>query len=406
MSGPLASPGFRRVTATQFLTVFNDNALKQTVLLLSLDAGHLGRDPQALAGLVFALPFLLLGVTAGDLADRLPRHRVLLAAKLAEVGILLLAAWALARESLPWGLAALGLMGAQSAFLGPAKYGILPQLLPRAELGRANGFFHGTVMVGIILGTGCAGLLKDGLGGRLWLGAVLLAALAAAGSAIAARVPPVPAADPGRRLRWNPLATLPAGLRVAAARPQLLRAMTAHALFYLAGGAFLFSWNQLGREVLHVPDATWSAGLAALSLSLAMGSLLAGRLSRHRLRTELAPLGGGMLALALLAAALGPARPDWIFAVLFLGQAAAGLLLVPLNTLLQVLPDPAARGRALGASMTLDWIAICGASLLKLAMTAAGLGPQEGLAVLAGVLLLAASLAPRTLGTPVRAGRG
>ncbi|MDP7035903.1 MAG: MFS transporter, partial [Planctomycetota bacterium] len=60
---------FWSFTATQFLGAFNDNAFKQMILLVAVDASSSG-GIQALASGLFALPFILFSGVAGWLSDR------------------------------------------------------------------------------------------------------------------------------------------------------------------------------------------------------------------------------------------------------------------------------------------------------------------------------------------------
>jgi len=388
---------FRHMVATQFLTVFNDNAFRQTVLLLALaaDSAGFGSDPQARAGLVFALPFLVFAVFAGDVADRFSKRGVIVAAKWAEVGVMALATFALFAGSLPFGVAALFLMGAQSAFLSPAKYGIIPEIVARRDLGRANGLMHSSVLVGIILGQSAAGIMKSALPGAIWSIPLLLALLALFGVWIARKIAPVPVADPQRRLRLNPFARLPAGMAIAWRNKPLFAVMMAHGVFHLIGGVFLYSWNQMGVRELGQNEGLWSAALALLSVALAAGSLLAGRLCRNRLRAGLVPLGGVILAATMFAVAAGPRSAGYAFGVLMCGYVAAGLFLVPLNTLLQQLPDEAEKGLAQGASITLDWLFLVAASFLKEGLTMAGIGAADSFWVLGGIMLVTTLLLVR-----------
>ncbi|RMH03435.1 MAG: MFS transporter [Planctomycetota bacterium] len=394
-SPPPLGRSFRFLTAAQFLTVFNDNAFKQTVLKLALASSVLGGDPQARAGLVFALPFLLFAVLAGDLADRVSKRTVVLAAKWAEVGVMLLAAAALGLGSLPLGLAALFLMGAQSAFLGPAKYGLLPELVPDPQLSRANGVFQASVVAGIVIGTGCIDFVRVALGPRLWLAPLGFALLAFLGALLARGIEPVPAADPDRRLRLDPFARLRAGLRRAATVPGLRRAMFGRALFYHAGAVLLFAWNEMGERLLEVDPRWWTAGLGALTLAMGLGSWLAGRLSGGAPRPGFAVLGAVAMGTGFLAAGLGPRSPGFVLAVMLAANAFSGFYLVPLMTLGQQLPPPADRGRIQGACQMLDWIGIVAASLAKEAMTRFGLDALDVLVVLGLEFLLAAALLQR-----------
>jgi acyl-[acyl-carrier-protein]-phospholipid O-acyltransferase/long-chain-fatty-acid--[acyl-carrier-protein] ligase len=390
---PRLGGSFRRLVATQFLTVVNDNAFKQIVLLLALTQGSalLGQDAQAGAGLVFALPFLLFAVFAGDLADRCSKPRVIVATKLAEVGVMLLAALALGTGSLELGLLALFLMGAQSAFLGPAKYGLIPELVPTPELSRANGSFNAWVVGGILLGIGGSGFLLSGLGReRLWLAGLLFAAVAAVGAWIARGIEPVPAADPARPLRLDPLLRLRDGWRLAARCPGLRSSMLGRSLFYHVGAVVLFAWNEMGTTLLEVREDWWTAGLASLTVSLGAGSYLAGRLSRGRPRPSLSVISGGAMGLLFLAVGLGPREPGWVLGVMLAANFFTGMYLVPLMTLIQQLPAGADRGRIQGASQMMDWVFILAASLAKMSMTWLGLDAAQVFLVLGAELALAA----------------
>ncbi len=392
---PRLGASFRLLVGTQFLTVFNDNAFKQIVLLLAVARGEalLGADAQASAGLVFALPFLLFAVFAGDLADRLPKPRIVAATKWAEAGVMLLAALALGSGSLELGLLVLFLMGAQSAFLGPAKYGLIPELVARRELSRANGVFNAWVVAGILLGIGCSGFLMQALGqDLLWMAGILFAAVAVVGALVAGRIQRQPAADPERPLRLNPLLRLRDGLALAAEIPGLRGCMLGRALFYHVGAVVLFAWNEMGSRLLEVEEQWWTAGLATLTISLGAGSYLAGRLSRGRPRPGFSILSAAAMGLGFLAVGFGPRDPAFVLGVMLAANFFTGMYLVPLMTLIQQLPAEADRGRIQGSSQMLDWVMILAASLAKISMSWLGLDAAEVFLVLGAELLLASLL--------------
>src|SRR6185295_18651696 len=101
---------------------------KQLVLLLSIAAARAAgaSDLQGLAMFVFAAPFLAFTGYAGYLADRYSKRSIVVACKIAEIGIMGLGAAAFAIYEVDkrlWPLyAVLFLMGTHSAFFGPAKY--------------------------------------------------------------------------------------------------------------------------------------------------------------------------------------------------------------------------------------------------------------------------------------------
>src|SRR5947207_7782054 len=137
---------FWGMNATQFLGAFNDNLFKQLVLLLSIAAvGIAGvSDRQGLAMFIFTVPFLAFTGYAGYLADRWPKRTIVVACKVAEIGVMALGAVAFAvfeSNGRIWPLfVVLFFMGADSAFFGPAQLGILPELPRPADLSTTYGF--------------------------------------------------------------------------------------------------------------------------------------------------------------------------------------------------------------------------------------------------------------------------
>ena len=71
----------------------------------------------------FVLPYVLLAAPAGYLADRYSKQKVIVACKVAEIFIMLLAVVAIKLGSVPLMMVVVAAMGAQSALFGPAKLG-------------------------------------------------------------------------------------------------------------------------------------------------------------------------------------------------------------------------------------------------------------------------------------------
>ena len=245
---PLFSdPSFYGMTATQFLGAFNDNLFKQLVLLLAVGgtaataavevAGAIektsarqGPDIQSLAMFLFAAPFLLFSGFAGYLSERYSKRTVVVACKVAEIGIVLLgmAAFALWNVTGIAGLFfVLFLMGTHSAFFGPPKWGILPELFAKRDLPQANGIMLMTTFLAIIFGT-ASGVLADWFDvQRLWLASAACLVVAVLGTQTALLIRKLPAASPG--LAFSPSALTVPGEIVALLKKdrQLLHAMLA-----------------------------------------------------------------------------------------------------------------------------------------------------------------------------------
>ena len=134
---------FHRATAmaiTQFFGAFNDNLFKQLILLLATPtlaevAAGRQKDVQSDAQFVFAAAFLIFSGFAGYLSDRYSKSRIVVICKVAEIFVALLGMIGFLifdRIGVNGMFFVLFLMGMHSAFFGPAKYGILPEMI-RAE---------------------------------------------------------------------------------------------------------------------------------------------------------------------------------------------------------------------------------------------------------------------------------
>src|SRR5262245_40591521 len=166
----------RGLLAAQFLGAFNDNAWKMIVTFLAvapLDPVSAAYDAETqrvttIALIAFTLPLVLFSLPAGLLADRLSKRTMIVLLKGLELLLMLAAAVALAiaPHGGPVAIAILALMGLQSALFSPAKYGILPELLPHERLVAGNGQLELWTFLAIIGGTAGGGPLLDACAAR------------------------------------------------------------------------------------------------------------------------------------------------------------------------------------------------------------------------------------------------
>src|SRR6516225_6285437 len=202
----LGHRGLQPFLWTQFLGAFNDNLFKIVVSLLAVHAAsqaHSGRE-LGVVGIVFILPFLLFSGYAGELADVYSKRTVLVVTKSLEIVAATLALVAFAAGHLSITYAVLFLIALQATFFSPAKYGILPEMLPDRDLSRANGVLEMSTFVAIVAGTAIGSFMFDTLHDRLWIVGLTVIAVAVTGTALSFRIPRVAVAAPGRRVSLNP----------------------------------------------------------------------------------------------------------------------------------------------------------------------------------------------------------
>ena len=398
---------------TQFLGAFNDNVFKNALLLLlAFQSGSrfdLSTDTLInLSAGLFILPFFLFSSTAGQLADKYDKARLIRLVKLAEIVIMLLAALALWQKNLPMLIALLFLMGVQSSLFGPVKYGILPQLLDDRELLGGNGLVETGTFLAILLGTAAGGLLIgiDDIGRLLVAGVVV--AIACAGYAASLGMPPAPAVDPDLRINWNPFRESWRILGYARKKRVVFLSVVGISWFWFIGALYLAQLPNFSRQFLGGNEQVVTLLLTLFSIGVSAGSLLCERLSGRRIDIGLVPFGSIGLTLFGLDLALQPPMTvdgqllgavDWvsqggawrIIADIMLLGMFGGFYIVPLYANVQQRSAPKHRARVIAANNILNALFMVLAATLAISALAAGYSiPQLFLlvAILNGIVAI------------------
>lgn len=363
---------FWGMAATQFLGAFNDNLFKQLILLLATPtaaelAAGAGSDVQGVAQIVFAASFLIFSGVAGHLADRYSKRTVVVLAKVAEIVVMLLGLIGFLwydQAGLAGLMIVLFLMGTQSAFFGPAKYGILPEMLRASDLPRANGIFLMLTFLAIIFGTAAAGFLLTETGGRVWLGSLACVAIAGIGTLTSLFVRRVPVAQPDLRHTlacWGISRDI---LRLLARDRQLMWAIVVVSIFWMVGGIVQQTVNALGKTQLHLSDKSTSVLAASIGLGIALGCVLGGYLSRGRVNRKVVISGAsGLVATLVLMTLPGGANQHLLdyrgsIPVLIVMGVFTGMFIVPVQVALQSRPPKEEKGRMIATMNQFSWIGI------------------------------------------------
>lgn len=325
-------------------------------------------NPPLLANLVgglFILPFVLFSGIGGQLADRFDKALVLKSVKAAELVVVCLAAAALLGHRLPLLLASLFLMGVCASLFAPAKYGLLPQVLARAQLIGGNALVESGTFVAILLGTLGAGVLAIRGDARLW--SLTLAALAIAGVAVSLLIPRLAAASPQLAIDWNPYRASRDNLRAALASRAVFLAVLGVSWFWFYGALLLAQLPLLSRFVLHGSEPVVTLLLTVFTVAVGSGALGCEWLSGRRLEIGLVPFGSiGLTLFALDLAWASSAAPAeavegmrqfftlphaWRILVDLAGLGVfGGMYVVPLYALMQQRAPPGSLARVMGAN--------------------------------------------------------
>ncbi len=138
---------------TQAIGSFMDNLFKMLTVFYLADALGLPLERTlAISTVLLVVPFIILSNLAGALADRYSKTKLIHIVKWAELALIALSfpayfsgrAWPM--------LTVLTLLACQSAFFGPLKRGIIPEIVPSEAIAEANGLLSATSYLGIIAG--------------------------------------------------------------------------------------------------------------------------------------------------------------------------------------------------------------------------------------------------------------
>lgn len=389
--------------AGQFLGAFGDNAILAVIVgqltylqkAGAITAAELRTSNTLYTSLLF-LPYVLLAPLAGYLNDRYAKTAWLTggnALKLLGTGVCGLSVW----FGPVWqGLGYL-LVGVGACFYGPAKYGILPEILPRERLVKANGTVELLTLVAILGGAIAGSVLADVFKDRVLVSYGVLGAIFGAALLCNFLMTPTPA-NPEVRLNRS-VREFTGHLRDLLRSPRLGRVLVGTALFWVCGAALKINFQPWGLDVLNLPDNTQIALLGLwLSVGVMAGSVLAGQLhpvddlrGTRRYGFALA----GMLALLWSVGTLDFWRTPVVqlgplhlvvpvVALLIATGLVAGLFLIPLNAALQAESHPDKLGKTIAVQNLFDNLGMLLAGVFVFAGVKAGLsasGVFLGLAV-------------------------
>jgi acyl-[acyl-carrier-protein]-phospholipid O-acyltransferase / long-chain-fatty-acid--[acyl-carrier-protein] ligase len=358
--------GFWCLFATQFQGAFSDNTLKWLAIFIITGMGLTAVERDKLIGIVgalFALPFIAFSMAGGFLADRFSKRSVTIGVKVFEIFVMFLALTGLATKHLYLTISCVFLMGVHSAFFGPSKYGLLPELLPERKLSWGNGILELGTFLAIIGGTVAGGwLCKTFSTQPAWSG-MLLVALAVFGLFTSFGITPVAAADPAKQFRANLLADLWRQVQLIRKDRVLWLATLGNTYFFALAALIQLLIVSYATDVLAIADPQQTSYLqAATAIGIGLGSFAAGYLSGGKIEYGLIPLGSvGLTGFAALLGRHGLSFAHVAVDLSLLGFF-GGFFIVPIAALLQHRPNKENRGGVLAAANLLSFVGIFAAS--------------------------------------------
>jgi LPLT family lysophospholipid transporter-like MFS transporter len=397
--------------SSQFLSAFGDNVILAVILgpvMKSFQAHQITAQAQQIANIFYTsllfVPYLFFAPVAGYFNDRFPKTRGLMAGNgLKMIGAVL--AWFSLAHQEYWLAVGYLVVGVGACLYSPAKYGILPEIVPTDRLVKANGTVELLTLMAILCGNLFGAQIVDHLSLHVCYTIVIfIYAFSTLLNLLMVRTPEHAEIEFGKNLGefWKTAEYI-------FVRPRLVKIVIGTSLFWICGAIMKMNFQPWGQQVMHFTTMTQVALLGLwLSLGVMVGSVLAGQL--HKIGELHATRKYGILlsiAVALIACTQylirgGLAYPrTYIIVLLLLAGVMAGLFLIPLNAALQAESHQGKLGKTIATQNFIENAAMLGGSALAYFNVTIGFDPSQIFLALAAFIALVASFLGFARSSPV-----
>lgn len=337
--------------STNFLGVLNDNLLKYLVVFVGIGWLHESNSSMivAIASAMLVLPYIFFSPLAGYLAMKYDKARIFVIMKLIEIPIALIGAVGFYYQNLYVAMAAVLLIGLQSAIYSPSKYGLI------RDVGGFEGIPYGTgamemlTFAGVLIGTVLASLVSDHY--SIWFAAGLLVGIAVTGYITSLKIKvkesaPVELSDSSK----NPYTFGVHTFKWSESTKGLNLIVFALSTFWLIGSLLQMNLVVHCPEHLGMTNIETGIVMAAAAIGIGLGCYLTGILSNHKVELGFVPVGSIGMILTLGYIYIFDPKGYLFIALIFIAAFFTGLYKVPLNSWIQ----DRVKGRMLG-----DILAYC-----------------------------------------------
>lgn len=357
---------FLFLNITQFLGALNDNIYKLLVvfLLINIKGADFANIILSTAGAIFVIPFLLFSAAAGVLADRLSKRNILVSMKLAEFIIMALSVLAIFLKSEIGVYILLFLMAFQSTIFGPSKYGIIPEIVKKEEVSKANGILTSLTYLAIIIGTFLAAFVTDITNKNFVLAAQVCVIIAFVGFLTSFNIKRTP--PRGSKKRINPLFFLEIyrTLKLSYMRKFLLPSIFASSFFLFIGGFVQLNTIPFAMQSLGLSEVGGGYLFLSTAIGIAIGALLAGKISKEKVELGISCICGFLISFFLIILSIFPNNLYFAISILILLGIFGGIFLIPFDAFIQIRSPEKRRGQVIAASGFLSFLGVLLAALL------------------------------------------
>lgn len=384
---------FLPIFLAQFLGAFNDNLVRSGLVVLITYADskniELSMPAEVLVTICSALlvvPFILFSSIAGPLADKIEKGRLVTYTKIAEVMIMIVAAYGFATNDIHLLMFMLFVSGTHSTFFGPIKYSILPEHLKDDELLAGNGFIAGGSYLGILFGLICGGLLIEVPGNVIGYAAIAIAGIGLIASLM---IPHTRPAAPETHISLNVFAGTARMMKQAFRHHTVFLAIMGLSWFLLQGSVFMAQFSNYARFSVNANNEVYTFFLTIFSVGIALGAVICDKILKGQISSRLSPitlLGVSVFTYLMVLNTPAPANhamldvsallsdPMYYSMLLCMLMVAicGGIYMVPLYAMLQSKSESGQRSQVIAASNVMDSVFMTLAAVISAVLLHAG----------------------------------
>ncbi len=384
---------------TQFLGAFNDNFYKNALIIMfsfsAMSIFGMGSDILInFAAVLFILPFFLFSSLAGQLADKYDNAILMQYVKLSEIVIMSIAALGFYLQSPELLLLILFLMGTQSAFFGPVKYGYLPRVLNNNELVGGNGMTDMGTFLAILLGMIAGAQIITFNEGPLYV-SILVIIFAIMGYLTSKQIPKTGNSDPDLVLNYHLISETKKIIQYSKTNRTVFLSIIGVSWFWFYGSILITQIPNFTRNYISGNEGVFILLMGTFTISVGIGSLLCEKLSGGKIEIGLVPLGSiGLTVFGIdfyfsagqpnsldqiltLSTFLSDTNNWWIVLDIFMIGLSAGFYFVPLYSLIQERTKQSHISRVIAATNIINSLFMVVAGIVAMIFLGIGLSiPQ------------------------------
>lgn len=394
---------FGFLNISQFLSALNDNLFKflTIYLLIDLQGPSHSNDILFWIGVFYVLPFLMFSSIAGVLADRFSKQKLIVLLKILEIIIIGGAFFAYAAKSIPFCYFSVFMLSLQSALMGPSKYSIIPEIVRRDQIARANGYITSFTYLAIIIGTFFASFLTQITGKNFLFALVICMIAAVCGFVTSLYIPHTPAKMHRQKISPWVLSQVYTTLTHCRATPRLIIAVLGSAFFLFLGAYLQLNIIPFAMECLNLSEVGGGYLFLLIAIGIALGATLAGKACRKEVDLGLSTVALIMIGVCLfLLPKFAGSLPLALICLAAFGIF-GGLYIVPLESYIQSFSPSEIRGQVVATANFLSFFGILLAPLcLALFGKVFNISSATGFTLVGGLTMCAALFLAKYLSAP------